>query len=50
VFREFGFTPEAVVAAARESLTLAGKPASVSTASNPDSLAHVGADTGTASS
>ncbi len=50
VFREFGFTPDAVVAAARESRTLAGKPASVSTASNPDTLAHVGADTGTASS
>ena len=48
LFREFGFTPEAVVAAAKESLAAAGKPASVSTASNPDALDHVGADTGTA--
>ena len=43
LFREFGFTPEHVVAAARESLAAAGKPAVVSTASNPDVLAHVGA-------
>jgi transketolase len=47
LFREFGFTPEHVVSAARESLAAAGKPAQVSTASNPDVLAHVGADTGT---
>ena len=48
LFREFGFTPEHVVAAAKESLAAAGKPAQVSTASNPDVLAHVGSDTGTA--
>ena len=42
LFREFGFTPETVVAAAKESLKAAGAPAAVSTASNPDVLAHVG--------
>ncbi len=34
LFREFGFTPEAVVAHAKESLTAAGSPAAVSTEPN----------------
>ena len=48
LFREFGFTPEAAVAAAKASLAAAGKPASISTAPNTAHMEHVGADTGTA--
>jgi len=48
LFREFGFTPEAVVAHAKDSLAAAGKPARITTESSPDQLEHVGADTGTA--
>ena len=48
LFREFGFTPEAVVARAKESLTAAGSPAAVSTEPNNAHQQHVGSDTGTA--
>jgi transketolase len=48
LFREFGFTPEATVAAAKASLAAAGKPASISTEPNTAHQQHVGADTGTA--
>ena len=42
LFREFGFTPENVVAHAKESLAAAGKPASVSTEPNTAHMEHVG--------
>ena len=48
LFREFGFTPEATVEAAKASLAAAGKPASISTAPNTAHMEHVGSDTGTA--
>ena len=49
LFREFGITPEATVAAAKESLAAAGKPAAASAPQpNTDALDHAGADTGTA--
>ena len=48
LFREFGFTPEHVVSAAKESLAAAGKPASISTEPNVAHQQHVGSDTGTA--
>ncbi len=48
LFREFGFTPENVVAHAKQSLAAAGKPASVSTEPNTAHQQHVGSDTGTA--
>ena len=44
LFREFGFAPGAVVAAARRSLAAAGKPASVSTEPNITHQEHVGTD------
>ncbi len=40
LFREFGFTPQAVVAAARASLILATQDASLTTGSNADGRAH----------
>jgi hypothetical protein len=48
LFREFGFTPEAVLAHAKDFLDAAGAPAAGSTESSPDQLEHAGADTGTA--
>ena len=44
LFREFGFTADATVAAAHESLAAAAAGSGVSTESSPDQLAHVGAD------
>ena len=48
LFREFGFTPEHVVAAAKESLAAAGKPAEHQHRAEHRALQHVGVDTGTA--
>jgi transketolase len=48
LFREFGFTPEHAVEAAKQSLAASGKPASISTEPNNAHQQHVGADTGTA--
>ena len=48
LFREFGFTPEHVLAAAKQSVAAAGRPAGISTAPNIAHLQHVGSDTGTA--
>ena len=44
LFREFGFTAEATVAAAHESLAAAAAGSGPSTESSPDQLAHVGTD------
>ena len=44
LFREFGFTPEAVVAAAHESLAATGS--GVTTESSADKQNHAGADVG----
>jgi transketolase len=48
LFREFGFTADAVVAHAKESLAAAGSPAAVNTEPNTAHQRHVGTDTGTA--
>jgi len=44
LFREFGFTAQAAVAAAKESLAAAAAGSGPSTASSPDHLAHAGTD------
>ena len=44
LYREFGITADAAVAAAHESLAAAAAGSGPSTESSPDQLAHVGAD------